>query len=79
MARRPQRIGEGLQDASALLGVPQPHFKSDLVDEIFPHVDNVQKASLIFLQSGKVSYPEKPDGASQSPGQGSSSYAPGTR
>jgi Mg2+ and Co2+ transporter CorA len=52
---------KGFRTLSELLGVPQPHFKSDLVDEIFPHVDYVQKASLIFLQSGKVSYPEKPD------------------
>lgn len=48
---------EGFDQLSSILGIPQPHFKSNLVDEIYPHIDYVQKASFIFLQSGKVSYP----------------------
>lgn len=52
---------EGVRRLSALLRVPEPHFKIDLVDETFPHVDYVQKVSLVFLQSGKVRYPDRPE------------------
>ncbi len=52
---------EGVRRLSALVQVPEPHFKIDLVDEIFPHVDYVQQVSLIFLQSGKVRYPDRPE------------------
>ncbi|NLF89111.1 hypothetical protein GX563_09860 [Candidatus Bathyarchaeota archaeon] len=48
---------EGFSQLSGILGIPEPHFKSSLVDEIYPHIDYVQKTSFIFLQSGKVSYP----------------------
>ncbi len=49
---------EGFSALSQILGVPEPHFKSSLVDEIYPHIDYVQKVSFIFLQSGKIKYPE---------------------
>ena len=52
---------EGVARLSSLIRVPEPHFKIDLVDEIFPHIDYVQQLSLIFLQSGKVRYPDKPE------------------
>lgn len=46
---------------SSILHVPEPHFKIDLMDEIFPHIDYVQRVSLIFLQLGSVKYPEEPE------------------
>ena len=49
---------EGFSQLSKILGIAEPHFKSGLVDDIYPHIDYVQKASFIFLQSGKVVYPE---------------------
>jgi Mg2+ and Co2+ transporter CorA len=52
---------EGFTQLSKILGVAEPHFKSALVDDIYPHIDYVQKASFIFLQSGKVRYPEHAD------------------
>jgi magnesium transporter len=48
---------EGFTELSGSLGVPEPHFKSELVDDIYPHIDNVQKTSFIFVQSGKIQYP----------------------
>lgn len=48
---------EGFTQLSSSLGIPEPHFKSDLVDDIYPHIDNVQKTSFIFVQSGKIHYP----------------------
>jgi Mg2+ and Co2+ transporter CorA len=48
---------EGFVQLSSSLGVPEPHFKRELVDDIYPHIDNVQKTSFIFLQSGKIQYP----------------------
>ena len=49
---------EGFASLSNILGVAEPHFKSALMDEIYPHIDYVQKTSFIFLQSGEVKYPE---------------------
>ncbi|MGD6805688.1 MAG: CorA family divalent cation transporter [Candidatus Bathyarchaeia archaeon] len=49
---------EGFAQLSKILSIPEPHFKSAIVDEIYPHIDYVQNASFIFLQSGKVRYPE---------------------
>ena len=49
---------EGFSRLSKILQISEPHFKSTLMDEIYPHIDYVQKASFIFLQSGKVKYPE---------------------
>ena len=48
---------EGFTQLSSILGIPEPHFKSALVDEIYPHIDYVQKASFIFVQSGRIRYP----------------------
>ena len=48
---------EGFAQLSSILGIPEPHFKSALVDEIYPHIDYVQKASFIFVQSGRIRYP----------------------
>ncbi len=48
----------GFAKLSRILQIPEPHFKSNLVDEIYPHIDYVQRASFIFLQSGEVKYPE---------------------
>lgn len=52
---------EGFAELSKVLGIAEPHFKSAVVDEIYPHIDYVQKTSFIFLQSGKVKYPEHAD------------------
>jgi Mg2+ and Co2+ transporter CorA len=52
---------EGFAQLSRILGIPEPHFKSALVDDIYPHIDYVQKSSFIFLQSGKIRYPEHTD------------------
>ncbi len=49
---------EGFSELSHILGVPEPHFKSGVVDDIYPHIDYLQKSSFIFLQSGEVKYPE---------------------
>jgi len=52
---------EGFTQLSRILGIAEPHFKSGLVDDIYPHIDYVQKTSFIFLQSGQVRYPEHAD------------------
>ncbi len=52
---------EGFAKLSKILSIAEPHFKSTLVDDIYPHIDYVQKSSFIFLQSGKVRYPEYAD------------------
>ena len=49
---------DGFASLSQILGIAEPHFKSSLMDEIYPHIDYVQKSSFIFLQSGEVKYPE---------------------
>lgn len=49
---------EGFTQLSSVLGIPEPHFKSGLMDEIYPHIDYVQKASFIFVQSGQIKYPQ---------------------
>ncbi|MCW3999801.1 MAG: ion transporter [Candidatus Bathyarchaeota archaeon] len=49
---------EGFLELSRVLGVSELHFKSNLVDDIFPHIDYVAKSSFIFLQRGKIQYPE---------------------
>ncbi len=49
---------EGFAKLSKILQISEPHFKSKLVDEIYPHIDYVQQASFIFLQSGEIKYPE---------------------
>lgn len=48
---------EGFNQLSNILSIPEAHFKSALVDEIYPHIDYVQRASFIFLQSGSIHYP----------------------
>jgi Mg2+ and Co2+ transporter CorA len=49
---------EGFATLSNILQISEPHFKSSMVDEIYPHIDYVQQASFIFLQSGEIKYPE---------------------
>jgi Mg2+ and Co2+ transporter CorA len=49
---------EGFATLSKILKIPELHFKSKIVDEIYPHIDYVQCASFIFIQSGKIQYPE---------------------
>jgi Mg2+ and Co2+ transporter CorA len=49
---------EGFSKLSSILEISEPHFKSRLVDDIYPHIDYVQHASFIFVQSGKIMYPE---------------------
>ncbi len=49
---------EGFARLSKILQVAEPHFKSGMIDEIYPHIDYLQRASFIFLQSGKIRYPE---------------------
>jgi Mg2+ and Co2+ transporter CorA len=48
----------GFAKLSRLLEIAEPHFKSKLVDEIYPHIDYVEQSSFIFLQQGKIRYPE---------------------
>lgn len=52
---------EGFATLSSIIGVAEPHFKSQLMDEIYPHIDYVQQSSFIFLQSGEIKYPEHAD------------------
>lgn len=52
---------EGFTRLSKILSISEPHFKSSLVDEIYPHIDYIQRASFIFLQHGKVIYPDNAD------------------
>ncbi len=52
---------DGFSKLSNMLHISEPHFKSTLMDEIYPHIDYVQRASFIFLQAGKVMYPENAD------------------
>ncbi len=49
---------EGFATLSKILKISELHFKSKIVDEIYPHIDYVQRASFIFIQSGKIQYPE---------------------
>jgi Mg2+ and Co2+ transporter CorA len=49
---------EGFSQLSSILEISEPHFKSHIVDEVYPHIDYVQKSSFIFLQSGEIKYPE---------------------
>jgi Mg2+ and Co2+ transporter CorA len=49
---------EGFASLSEILGIAEPHFKSALVDDIYPHIDYVKKSSFIFLQSGQINYPQ---------------------
>jgi hypothetical protein len=41
---------EGFKRLSQILHIAEPYFKSGLMDEIYPHIDYLQKASFIFLQ-----------------------------
>lgn len=52
---------EGFKRLSQILQISEPHFKNGLMDEIYPHIDYLQKASFIFLQAGKIKYPEHAD------------------
>jgi Mg2+ and Co2+ transporter CorA len=49
---------ESFNILSEILSIPEPHFKSNLFDEIYPHVDHLDQASMVFLQSGKIKRPE---------------------
>jgi Mg2+ and Co2+ transporter CorA len=49
---------EGFASLSKILGIAEPHFKSALVDDIYPHIDYVKESSFIFLQSGRINYPK---------------------
>jgi Mg2+ and Co2+ transporter CorA len=50
---------KGIRTLSRMLHIPERHFKSTVVDEIFPHIDYVQKASFIFLKSSEIEYPKR--------------------
>lgn len=52
---------EGIARLSKLLKVPEQQFKTRVVDEIFPHVVYVQKVSFLFVQSGRIHYPQVPE------------------
>lgn len=49
---------EGLRRLSELLHIAEPHFMGSLIDEVYPHVDYLERASLVFLTSGKINYPD---------------------
>jgi Mg2+ and Co2+ transporter CorA len=48
---------EGFAQLSQLLSIPESYFQSDFIDDIFPHIDYLEPVSLIYLQSGKIRYP----------------------
>jgi Mg2+ and Co2+ transporter CorA len=50
---------KGFSQLSQILQVSEPHFKSSLMDELYPHIDYVQRSSFIFLQSGQLRYPDE--------------------
>jgi Mg2+ and Co2+ transporter CorA len=52
---------EGIAKLSRMLQVAEPHFKTGVVDDIYPHVSYVQQLSFIFLQSGQIVYPKLPE------------------
>jgi Mg2+ and Co2+ transporter CorA len=43
---------------SEILKIPEPYFESRLIEDGYPHIDYLDRASLIFLQSGRIKYPE---------------------
>ncbi len=49
---------EGFARLSKILQVTEPHFKSGMMDEIYPHIDYLQGGSFIFLQSVQITYPQ---------------------
>ncbi len=49
---------EGFSRLSKIMQIAERHFKSGMIDEIYPHIDYLQGASFIFLQSGEIRYPE---------------------
>lgn len=49
---------EGFARLSEMMQIAEPHFKSAMIDEIYPHIDYLQNTSFIFLQSGEIRYPE---------------------
>jgi len=52
---------DGFRRLSEILHIPEQHFKSKLLDELYPHVDYVGQASLIFLHTDQLRYPEFSD------------------
>jgi Mg2+ and Co2+ transporter CorA len=52
---------EGFGVLSKILQIPELHFKSGIVDDVYPHMDYVQRTSFIFLQSDQIRYPEQAD------------------
>lgn len=48
----------GFQKLGEIMQISELHFKSGLLDEIFPHIDSHKEASFIFLQSGKLTFPQ---------------------
>lgn len=49
---------EGFTKLSKILQISELHFKSKVIDEIYPHIDYVKRSLFIFLQSDKIRYPE---------------------
>lgn len=43
---------------SKIMQVSEPHFKSGMIDEVYPHIDYLQGGSFIFLQSVQIRYPQ---------------------
>ena len=50
---------DGLLHLSAILQVPEHHFRLDQVDDLWPHVGRVERTVLLFLQSGEIRYPRE--------------------
>ena len=44
---------------SAVLHVPHHHLRLDQVDDLWPHIGRVERAVLLFLQSGEIRYPKQ--------------------
>ncbi len=45
---------------SGLLGISEAQLRLRQVDELHPHVGRVQRTSLLFVQTGEIRYPTKP-------------------
>jgi len=44
-----------------MLKIPSIHFQSRLMDDGYPRIDYLDRASLVFLQSGQIKYPDVSD------------------
>lgn len=48
---------ENIEKLGETLNIPAAQFESRLIDEGFPRIDSLERASLVFLQPGQLFYP----------------------